>query len=364
LASLPAVLHIFGKLDVGGAERRTLDLARTLSGAYVFHFLSLSSERGSLCDEIEEAGGIVHLCPAGPSLPWTVWRVLAAVRPVAIDSHVHYASGLFLLFAALARIKTRVAHFRSTSDGQPRSLARHVQRQIMRGLVSAFSTHIVGVSEGVLDSAWPRWRSDSRCQVLYNGVQIGRSRASSGALTLREELGLGPHTLLIVTVGSLNPAKNQLKCVEIAHQLQTGGADAAIVLVGRSVGTYGERVRELARHVANVHWVGERSDIAEIMKTADVLLLPSVREGLPGVVLEACAVGLPVVASDLPGVREIARYFPTVRIVATEADAETWSRAISVWRTGGIRRDVSAFEISPFTMAKCATQFAQIMEGR
>jgi glycosyltransferase involved in cell wall biosynthesis len=57
------------------------------------------------------------------------------------------------------------------------------------------------------------------------------------------------------------------------------------------------------------------------------MILPSVWEGLPCVVLEACAVGTPVLASDLPGTREIARHFPDVHLLSLEEDDDTWAAA-------------------------------------
>jgi glycosyltransferase involved in cell wall biosynthesis len=73
--------------------------------------------------------------------------------------------------------------------------------------------------------------------------------------------------------------------------------------------------------------LGVRDDVPRLLAAADVLLLPSLREGLPGVVLEACAAGLPVLASDLPGVREIASRLPLVEYLPlTEPDHE-WARA-------------------------------------
>jgi glycosyltransferase involved in cell wall biosynthesis len=76
-----------------------------------------------------------------------------------------------------------------------------------------------------------------------------------------------------------------------------------------------------------VHFLGIRRDVGSLMRQSDVVLLPSSREGLPGAVLEAAAVGVPVVACDLPGVRFIADHVAGVAAVAG-TDAGTWARAI------------------------------------
>jgi glycosyltransferase involved in cell wall biosynthesis len=72
--------------------------------------------------------------------------------------------------------------------------------------------------------------------------------------------------------------------------------------------------------------LGVRDDIPRLLAAADVLLLPSLYEGLPGVVLEACLVGIPALATDLPGVREIATRLKGVYYLPlAETDSE-WAR--------------------------------------
>ena len=73
--------------------------------------------------------------------------------------------------------------------------------------------------------------------------------------------------------------------------------------------------------------LGVRHDVPQLLEASDVLLLPSIREGLPGVVLEACASGVPVLATDLPGVREIASRLPLVRYLPLSADDAEWAAA-------------------------------------
>jgi glycosyltransferase involved in cell wall biosynthesis len=63
------------------------------------------------------------------------------------------------------------------------------------------------------------------------------------------------------------------------------------------------------------------------LASAHLMMLPSVWEGLPCSALEACAIGTPVLASDLPGTREIARHFPHVHLMPLDEDDEAWAAA-------------------------------------
>jgi len=76
-----------------------------------------------------------------------------------------------------------------------------------------------------------------------------------------------------------------------------------------------------------VAFAGTRADVPRLMKAADLMLFPSLWEGLPGAVLEACAAGLPVLASHLPGIVEIASRFPSVHCLSLQASDERWAAA-------------------------------------
>jgi glycosyltransferase involved in cell wall biosynthesis len=99
---------------------------------------------------------------------------------------------------------------------------------------------------------------------------------------------------------------------------------------------------------------GERADVASLVAAADLLLLTSLREGIPGVVLEARAAGTPVVATDLPGVREIERRLGGVTPVGLDQPDATWAdhalAALAVAPTQLSRaRARESFASSPFS---------------
>jgi glycosyltransferase involved in cell wall biosynthesis len=87
------------------------------------------------------------------------------------------------------------------------------------------------------------------------------------------------------------------------------------------------RIAELELEQA-VLLCGERNDIPRLLTAADVMIFPSHWEGLPGAVLEACAVGMPVVASRLPSIGEIAARVEGVSCVSLAAPDEEWAAAV------------------------------------
>lgn len=322
------VLHVFGVMDRGGADLRTVEIMRRIDPAQVAQeFASLAGKPGALDGEIRALGGEVHPCRLDAGFGPRFVRLLRSRRIDVVHSHVFLTSGLILALALAAGVPRRVAHFRSTSDGQASTMRRRAYRAGMRRLLDLSATDILGVSEGSLAEGWSRsWPDDPRCQVIYNGVDPARFAACDGR-GIRAELGVAADTPLVVQVGRFDPPKNHGFAADVVAALP----EVHAVFVGRG-GTALEadaRARlAAAGALARAHFVGERTDVGRWLAAADVSILPSVLEGLPGAVLESLAVGTPVVASDLSGVREIARHLPGVDAVPLAIGAAAWADAV------------------------------------
>lgn len=371
--SLPRkkVLHIIAQLERGGAELRLLDLFRALDLArYEIHILLTSGQTGSLDEDFRELGVVLHYCKIGPSFFPRYVRLLLEQRYDVVHSHVYYASGIMLRLARMAKVPERIAHFRSSGDGHPDTLQRATLRALSKRWIDRSATSILSVSEGAMELAWsPQWRTDPRCAVLYNGLFSPRALPERQAV--RAELGVEEATPLIFHAGTLVDAKNHDRLLSLFAAYSSRAPGARLLLAGRDPGGLAPALLERARSLGvyeRVSYLGERLDVARLLHAADALLFPSIREGLPGVVLEACAVGTPVLASDLPGIEEIARHFPSVVTMSlSEADgawAERLERLIREAGTAEARAAThAAFGASPFTVERSAQAYEDILDG-
>ncbi|WP_347351509.1 glycosyltransferase [Intrasporangium sp.] len=327
---MTTVLHVFGAMNIGGAELRTIDLLRDLAPQGVdFHFLTLSGEAGVLDDEIRSLGGEIHPIRLDTCFPIRYLQLLRRLRPFAVDSHVATFSGALLLGATMAQVPVRIAHFRSDGDGHSDTVRRRLQRGVMRLLISVCATDIVGVSPSSLIGGYsPSWERDPRARVIVNGVRV---LDDHGMTNLRDEIGVGPASTVVLHVGRPSPEKNRVRAVAVLAAMRASGQDAHLAFVG-GVGADSADVGSITGAAALesvVHHLGARRDAHALMRQADVVLLPSIREGLPGVVLESLAVGTPVVASDLPGVRFIASQVPGVLAVPLAEPDDIWATAVT-----------------------------------
>jgi glycosyltransferase involved in cell wall biosynthesis len=142
---------------------------------------------------------------------------------------------------------------------------------------------------------------------------------------LRAELHLGPQTLAVVVVGSLDSRKDPLTPTRAAINLRVEGVDVAVLLVGD--GPLRAELEALERQAPEVVRVlGFRDDVPRILRAGDVYVLSSEREGLSFALLEAMSYGLPAVVSDTPGNAEA---LGDAGLVVPRCDVGSFARAFA-----------------------------------
>ncbi|MFD6517549.1 glycosyltransferase family 4 protein [Rhodococcus sp. NPDC060176] len=127
-----------------------------------------------------------------------------------------------------------------------------------------------------------------------------------GPATVRAELTDAPDSALVAVIGRVDPVKGIDTLIEAVSQIRARGRDLHLVIVGRpSPGNeqYGENLRRKAAELAPgaIRFVGHRSDVASVLRSVDILCVPSVREPFGLIAIEAMSVGTPVVASRTDG---------------------------------------------------------------
>ncbi|EEP74387.1 glycosyl transferase [Micromonospora sp. ATCC 39149] len=328
--SAPAVrvLHVVGRLDRGGIETASLDICRTVPPEQAHQtFVTLDDSEGSLAPAYRAAGAAVLRCPVRPLalLPLRIWRCLRATRPDVVVSHISLFSAVVLAAARVNRVPVRIARIWSEGDSKPASLRRRLLRGLCRAVLAHAATDVLGVTAAALDFAGPR-PNDRRYRVLYNGVDTARTDGWDRA-DARRRWNLPDDVPVLGYLGRADPVKNRPFLVEV-HRAARARRPGTRLLVAGPLGT-GDLTTAHPGVDRDPHVVlaGEVEEIGSVLHAADVLLLPSIREGLPGVVLEALAVGVPVVANDLRCLRELSTLVTGLTLVPLSAGPQVWARA-------------------------------------
>ena len=333
------ILHVGLSLVAGGTEALVMGAYRRMDRDQIqFDFAVAQGQAGVYEDEVRSLGGRVLSYPIpSPRRPWVFDRSLRALLRDAgpfggIHGHVYYLNGPIVRAAAAEGVPVRVAHSHFTEDGRGDSLFRRVYRLYSRRLIDRYATHKLGCSRRACESLYGRdcW-SDPRTAVVPNGVDLDQFNGErTDARALRSEFDLPATATLIGHVGRFVEQKNHRRLIEIFAEVARHRTDVALVLIGA-----GELQAEIRERVAQlgllerVRFLGVRRDLPRILPGLDALLMPSLYEGLPVVLVEAQAAGVPsIVATTIT--REVDLGAGLVRFVDLDADLSVWREQIDI----------------------------------
>jgi len=147
--------------------------------------------------------------------------------------------------------------------------------------------------------------SPSKVKTLYNGIELAKAINRNGAGHLRSQMGLGPETRLIVTVGNIRAVKGIDVLVETAAIVGRHHPEAVFLVMGRN--SEPQYYRQLEERMVQlgiqdkVRFLGESENVLSVLPHCDIFFLPSRSEGFSNALIEAMACGLPCVATRVGG---------------------------------------------------------------
>lgn len=323
------VLHIVGSMNRAGAETMIMNLYREMDRSrYQFDFVYFGEKPCDYDDEIEQLGGRVFRLPAqnlfGRFLK--LFRLLSKGEWRIVHSHTLFSSGLHLLAAKLARVPQRIAHAHNTNDTIPESMAGWIYKRTMANLLAWCPTDLIACGKAASKHLFPG-RSD--ITILPNAIDIDafvEARASG----TRGPVAADRAALTILQVGRLIEVKNHSFSIRIAQDLKRQGVDFRMFFVGH--GPQRDTIDALIRDNGlqdQVVQLGMSKNVAELMAAADVMLMPSLYEGFPVVLVESQAAGLPSVISSTIS-DEVDLGLGLVRFMDLSAPTEAWASQILV----------------------------------
>jgi L-malate glycosyltransferase len=298
------LLLVVDSLEVGGAERQVVDLAVALQRAG-YGVMVACSVAGDLSRTLEEAGVPVRpllerLAKRRLSLgyAWRLRRLLRKERFDLVHAHI-YAS---VVAAAIAILRTNVPlviteHTEASwQNWRARWVSRWVYRRVER---------IIAVSTPIRRRLIERDAVHPELITVIPNTVASASEPPANA-PLPTELRERP---LVGVVARLQPEKGVANFLKAAVHVAQQFPQAYFVVAGD--GPLRQELAALAEDLGlreRIHFLGFRSDASALMKSLDVLVVPSVTEGSPLVTLEAMAAGVPVVASAVGGIPDQIRH--------------------------------------------------------
>jgi glycosyltransferase involved in cell wall biosynthesis len=315
------VLHLVQDLNSGGLEQIIRAITTRLDpGKWRVEVWALAGG-GAIADAIGDAGVTVRIlslknCYSPVSILSLAQR-MRAVRPAIVHTHGYFADTLGRLAAIAAGVPVRITHLHTTFHG-----LSFVNKLVDR-ILNRFTAAIIVISRGVRRSFEQAGYDMSAAVKIPNGVD--------GATFSPVSPPPGPPSILCVA--SLSPQKGHRYLLDAMTLVAAECPDARLMLAGD-----GPLRKELEQQgaalgiAARVTFLGRRTDIPALLHQAHLLVLSSVREGVPVSVLEAMACGIPVVATRVGGLAEVVEEGVTGLLVEPRDPAALARAIIAVCR--------------------------------
>ncbi len=307
----PNVLFIVDSFEQGGSERQALQLLRQLheSEQCKVH-LAVLQDRGSLRAEAEAMGiGEINEYPLTSFYDFNFLKQLGRLRRFisankidVVHTHCFYTNIFGMTGAFLSGVPARVTS-KGETDGFRTSLQKRAERLSFRMAHRVIANCLVVQNQLTREGVSP-----ARIIQHYNGLDLDRMKVEAGLKRddLLAEFGLPAARRFVSIVANLrNPVKDHPMFLRAAARVHAAVPDAAFVIAGE--GELMPGLRELAQQLGvadDVFFIGRCENVAKLLFASDIGALSSKAEGFANAILEYMAAGLPVVATDVGGVRE------------------------------------------------------------
>lgn len=300
------ILYLHGISAIGGSERDLLSLIDGLDRGRFIPLVACPGE-GPFVSELTKRG--VHTASFFPppwrkinSLPrhlpalYRLYRLLCDEKIDLLHVNDFWWVPLGYTAARLARIPC-VAHIRQRIE------PKRVRQYWLRSPAMLFP-----VSESIKRTLEKRAVAPERFVTVHSGIDLSMVPAGSEGKEVRENLGISPTQPVIGTVAHIFPRKGHEYLIEAVYYLKAVFPEIRCLIIGEGDPAYKAKLELLAGDLSvsgQIHFLGFQENVFPSIAAMDIFVLPSVMEGLGIALLEAMAMGKPVVATHVDGIPEV-----------------------------------------------------------
>lgn len=348
------ITYVIATLDDAGSERQMVALMTGLDRKRFNPSLLLLTRGGPRLEALLRSREIpYHILGKKRKLSLSVIgdlvRALRRDRPHIVHTWLFTSNAYGRAAALLAGVPRLVASERA-EDPWKGPIHKWVDRLL------GWKTHVI-IANSL--SVSTRVRSivgrHARIEVIRNGLDVRPVDPIP-----REELDLSAQALVLLFAGRFEPQKNALRLVSAFKKVSEADPRALLCLAGQ--GPQREEIEALVRRLdlsGRVRFLGYREDLPRLLRMADLLVLPSLWEGLPNVILEAMAAHLPIAASRLPCIQEILSHGKEAVLFDPEREEDMTSAMLFCLRdlaSARQRAEKAHGRVSEFSLEKMISQ--------
>ena len=333
------VLHLFTTLDSGGVESFLFNYYFHINTDNINFDVIVPGKRiGYLEEQFRERGSCIYHVPTFHENPLRMIQDVSKIIKKGNYDVVHchgYKSCLGLLLAKIHKCPVRIihSHMAFVNETPFQKVARKAMMMIVRGCATD------KLACGKDAAEWLFGREEKEAVVINNAIDLEKYRFSEqDRIDYRKELGIRNSEYVLGNVARLTYQKNQSFLLQIVKRLKDEGIYIKLLLIGN-----GEDENELKEECETlgikdqVMFLGLRKDVPKLLSAIDCFVLPSRFEGLPVVLVEVQAAGVPIIVSD--NVTHEIDVSGSLQYVSLEDGVDRWCQIIKMQMEGGAMLD-------------------------
>ncbi len=359
------ILYIHGISKIGGAEKDLLNLLEHIDRQQ-WDPIVVCPPDGPLLERVEQLKVPVYptKLPSWRKLkdlldiPFVVWSLMKIIREHRIDL-VHVNDYWWGPIADIACKLTKlpcVVHIRQEIE------PRRVKQYRLRG-----PEKLIAVSRRIRHVALETGVDPSRIAVVYSGLDTVRPINPSEDKRVRSQYGITPNQLVIGTVANLFPRKGYEYLIQALAEINQRKPGIHCLIVGEGDEIYRSRLLDMVQKNGLekvVTFAGFQQDVPSYIAAMDVFVLPSVMEGFGIVLLEAMAMGKPIIATTVGGIPEIVEDQTTGILVPPKDSSAIAQKIIYLLENPSVREKLGqagrARVLERFSVQRMASQLQDI----
>jgi glycosyltransferase involved in cell wall biosynthesis len=361
------LLCILGDLNVGGAETFIMKVFRNIDKSkYSIDFLVFSDMEYPYNREVRELGGKIFVATAKEDNPLKcfrdIYKIVKTNRYKNVLKVSEYSIGAIDLLAA-GLGGARIRAFRSTNAGSLESNKRVFLHKLLIPFANIVSNVLIAPSsEAAIFTFGRKAVLNGKVNYLNNGIPLYKFIENDAAKKkIKEEYNLNGK-FVIGHIGRFSEQKNHRFLIKVFEEYHKYNKDSILILVG--IGELFNEINKLIveRNLSDcVKLFGLRNDIPDVLSVFNVLLLPSYYEGMPNVVIEAQAMGVPCIVSNT--ITKEANVTGAVKYAAIEDSIDTWMTLISNSRKMDIEKSHELLKENGYDLKDVINKFIILMYG-
>lgn len=329
------IVHVIMSLNIGGAELMLKRLVLHSHQKEQFeHIVITLTDLGVMGPELQNRGIMVHTLgmksmSTVPLIFLKLQRLLKKIQPDVVQTWMYHSDLLGGLAAKSLGIEKIIWGVRTTDVSQgPSKLTVHLSK-VCAKLSYYIPNTIVCAAHVSKDYHVGIGYDESKMNVIPNGFDVDSIIATDeDRQEVRKQNNLTPDDIVIGSVGRFNRVKNQKLFIDMAAKIVKTMPDIKFMIVGRDNNKENEELMSWISSYSlqnNFRLLGQSNEVPKCLKAMDVFCLHSKTEGFPNVLVEAMAIGLPCVTTDVGDAKHIIN---SLGLVVAKGKADKLAKAI------------------------------------